>query len=119
MAEGQPGADAIRDAGWIDVQQADAIQAEGYALVVDGGEAEAIALARHNFDSLLLIDDDRGRRLAMKLGLRIKGTLGILIAAKRAGLLPAVKPELMVLRERGVFVTEALIVATLAVAGEE
>src|SRR4051812_10252348 len=82
VTERQPGAEAIRDADWIDVEQADPLQAEGYALLVDRGEAEAIALARHHHDSLLLIDDDRGRRLALKLGLRIKGTLGILVAAK-------------------------------------
>ncbi len=41
---------------------------------------------------LLLLDDQAARRLALGLHLPIIGTLGLLLAAKRKGLLEAVKP---------------------------
>ena len=45
-AEGRAGASDVRAAAWIEVVEVDAIDAEPHTLVVDRGEAEAIALAR-------------------------------------------------------------------------
>lgn len=50
------------------------------------GEAEAIALAIEERAVLLLMDDARGRTYANSQGLRITGTLGVLEAASRRGL---------------------------------
>ncbi len=116
-AEGRSGASEVRAAPWIDVVPVDATTAAGYALLVDDGEAEAIALAR-TADSLLVIDDDRGRRLALRLGLRIKGTLGLLVLAKNRGLLDPIRPLLEALPQRGVHVSQRLIEIALREAGE-
>ncbi len=86
--------------------------AAAYALLVDEGEAAAIAVARAH-DALLIIDDDRGRRLALRLGLRIKGTLGILVLAKRRGLLERVRPLIETFPQRGIYVSQHLIDAVL------
>ena len=61
-------------------------------LQVDAGEASAIALAAENQPSLLIIDDLKGRKLAQKLNLTITGTLGLVLIAKKEGLLPQIKP---------------------------
>ena len=50
---------------------------------VDAGEAAAIALALARGADLLLIDDAAGRRAAGELGVSVRGTLGVLVAAKR------------------------------------
>lgn len=65
---------------------------------LDLGEAEAITLAQTIPDAVLLIDEARGRRIALSLNLSIIGTAGFLATAKVAGLLPAVKPVLDLLR---------------------
>lgn len=55
---------------------------------LDEGEREAIALACENgAGSTLIIDERAGRREAMRLGLRITGTLAILEEADKRGLL--------------------------------
>ena len=51
------------------------------------GETEAIHLALHLRPERLLLDDGEGRREAQRLGLRVTGVLGLLVAAKRIGLL--------------------------------
>lgn len=116
-AEGRSGAAEVRAASWIDVVSADEATSSAYSLLVDEGEAEAIAVARAR-NALLIIDDDRGRRLALRVGLQIKGTLGILVLAKRRGLLAHVRPLIEGLSQRGVYVSQRLIDAVLRDAGE-
>lgn len=52
---------------------------------VDIGEASAMALAKENTDSLLIVDDLKGRKIAQELNLVFTGTLGIISKAKEAG----------------------------------
>lgn len=52
---------------------------------VDPGETAAIALAL-DLSALVVLDDRRARRRALRAGLRITGTLGILIVMHRSGL---------------------------------
>lgn len=61
---------------------------------LDKGEASAIAYAIEQHDCLLIIDDQKGRKYAEKLGLKITGTLGVLIDAKLAGYIASIKPIL-------------------------
>jgi len=58
------------------------------------GETEVLALALETVDSLAIIDDGPARRMAQALGIKLTGTLGLLIDAKTAGLIPAVAPVL-------------------------
>jgi uncharacterized protein len=68
-----------------------------FAAKLDAGESEALALMLEQRGDLLLMDERKGRRLARLEGIRVIGLLGVLIAARRAGLLdslPAVLEEL-------------------------
>src|SRR5574341_782549 len=51
-------------------------------LIVDEGEAEAIALALE-LDSMILMDERKGRNCAKNLKLKVRGTLGLFLEAKK------------------------------------
>jgi len=57
--------------------------------VLDPGEREAIQLAQEQRADLLLIDERRGRLEARRRGIATTGTLGVLLAAGRRGLIDA------------------------------
>ncbi len=75
------GAEEVASAKWIKVGNVgNKIAVESLSITLDRGEAEAIVLAREK-DALLIIDDGDGRRTAESLGLKITGTMGILLLA--------------------------------------
>jgi predicted nucleic acid-binding protein len=85
--------------------------------MVDDGEAEAIALAAEKRWRIVL-DDRRARDLAQRMNLKVIGTIGILVRAKRAGLLPWITPVVNDLVEKGFHLSEELKREALRLAGE-
>lgn len=81
------------------------------------GESEAIVLAEE-LGLPLLIDDGAGRVAARGRGIRITGTLGMLLEAKAGGLIGEVGPVIHQLRTAGFRADEALIERILRAAGE-
>lgn len=69
--------------------------------MLDDGEASSIALALEKEDSLLIIDERKGRKHATRLGLKITGVTGIIIRAKNEGYLESGKDKLNELIEQG------------------
>ncbi|MDP3181015.1 MAG: DUF3368 domain-containing protein [Bacteroidota bacterium] len=59
---------------------------------IDWGEASAVALAKEMEDPVLLLDDLKARKLAVKLNLKVTGTLGVIHKAKQIGVVENVKP---------------------------
>lgn len=86
-------------------------------LVVDAGEAEAIALASEK-SCLLISDDKQARAAAKRLGVAVIGTVGVLARAKQSGVITAVKPILDLLELNGFFISQALRDEALKVVGE-
>ena len=66
---------------------------------LDAGEASAIALGLEKPGSTVILDDYKARQVAERLGVRLTGTLGVLIKATRAGVVPALRPLLNRLRD--------------------
>lgn len=83
------------------------------------GEADAIALAMGMPGVTVILDDKKARRLAKQLGLRVVGTLGVIVRAKRSGAIDAVQPVIRSLQAAGFFVTPALVEEALRLAGEQ
>ena len=65
------------------------------------------------------MDESRGRRVARDIyGMKVVGTGRILIEAKRAGLLAAVRPSLEAIRENGYWFSDKIVAEILKQASE-
>ncbi|MCX5809871.1 MAG: DUF3368 domain-containing protein [Proteobacteria bacterium] len=69
-------------------------------MYLHAGESEAIALALECGIERILLDDKQARDTADRLGLKVIGTLGLLLLAKQKGLLIEVRPIIKQLIER-------------------
>lgn len=65
---------------------------------LDQGEAEAIALFFEQPSEALLLDEKKARQVARRMNLPILGTLGLLIWAKRQGVIVSLQEQLDALR---------------------
>lgn len=113
-----PGADAVREAKWIDVRTVADDAVRPFTDRLDPGEAAALALAIALHADLCLVDDLAARRMANAIGIPVVGTLGILLQAKMLGRIPAVRPILLAMTQLGFRVSAELLRAVLNHAGE-
>jgi len=102
---------------WIVERQSDAVPNFLGSADLDAGEREAIALALQ-LHCRILIDERAGREVARRLGIARTGTLGVLISAKKAGLIPLVTPLIDRIVQRGYRLNESIRAEALRLAGE-
>lgn len=117
---GQPGATAVANSPWI-VQHSPANPQKVKRLVntgLDLGESEAIVLASELSAGLLILDENNARMAARQRGLQVTGSLGVLIAAKNAGIVAAIKPLLGRLSAAGFYISPKIIAQALQLASE-
>jgi len=85
--------------------------------MLDKGEIAAISLAIELSEPILM-DERLGRQAATAHGLAVIGSAGILLTAKRKGLIAAVHPILLTWQNFGYYLSPALIATVLERAGE-
>ena len=108
----------LRALDWVSVRRPGSEVAVPLVTNLGRGETETLMLALESREATVVLDDALARRVAEALGLHFTGTLGLLLDAKRAGLIPAVGPlldQLQALRFRVALHTRA---AVLKLAGE-
>ena len=110
--------EALQSAPWIKVVDLTNPQSAVAYQGVDAGEAEVFALAAEHDARLVFLDENSGRRKAEEIGLTVKGPVGILLEAKDKGLIDAIKPLLIALRNNGMHLSDSLIDKALQRAGE-
>lgn len=84
----------------------------------DVGETEAMLLYKAISADYLLIDDKRGRKIASLNRIKIIGSLGVLLQAKRMGLVHRIGPLIENIIDSPVFMSESLVTTVLELAGE-
>ncbi len=72
------------------------------------GEADVIALASQT-GLKVIIDDSKARKVAENMGLKVTGTIGVLMKAERLGLIGRAHDKVRELREKGFYVSEELL----------
>ena len=118
---GLPGSRELAGATWVEIIEHD-VTLPLWRLLrddLDAGESAALSIASARHADLVLVDDRAARIAARRLGLGVKGTLGVLIDAKAQGRIHAVSPLLRALVTSGMWMTEAVVRAVCAQAGEE
>ncbi len=88
-------------------------------LQLDKGESSAIALAIENPASTIILDDNKARKIARQLGLKVTGTIGVIVKAKLIGIIPSIKPILKEIKKTDFRLSSALEHEALKQAGEE
>lgn len=105
---------------WIEIKSAaDKYRQQILEMQIDKGEASAIALALEIPGSTIIIDDNKARKIAERLGLEITGTVGVIIKAKLRGIIPSVKQYLDKIRNTDFHLTEEIENHALKEAGEK
>jgi hypothetical protein len=105
--------------GWIAVRElAHPLQPSTVGASIGPGEREVIGLGLELGAALLILDEQPARRLAVSLGLRVIGTVGLLMAGKERGFLAKIRPELDRLRAVRFFMDQDLYDRVVAQAGE-
>ena len=82
------------------------------------GELEAITLYKELDADMLLIDDNRAKKFAALNGIRVIGSLGVLIKAKEHGYIEKVKPLLNQIIASEIYISEKLISKVLKICNE-
>jgi predicted nucleic acid-binding protein len=72
------------------------------------GEADVIALASQT-GLKIIIDDSKARKVAENMGLKLTGTIGVLLKAEWLGLIGSAQEKVRELREKGFYVSEELL----------
>jgi hypothetical protein len=108
----------VENLGWVRIQSP--ISAKAASLITDlgPGESQVLLLALEIPGSVVLLDDALARRVAIAKGIPIKGTLGLLLDAKRIGHLATVEPSLDRLQGLGFRLAQQTREAVLKLAGE-
>lgn len=70
------------------------------------GERETIALAIETRADLVILDDQVGRWITQKKGVAVTGTIGVLVEAKKRGLITSIRSDLDRLIEAGMWLDE-------------
>jgi predicted nucleic acid-binding protein len=104
---------------WIKINSAeDKYRQRLLELNLGKGESSAIALALEQENAVLILDDNIARKIAMRLGISLTGTLGIIINAKLTSVIPSIKPILEKLKKTNFRLSNELEKEALRLAGE-
>jgi predicted nucleic acid-binding protein len=82
------------------------------------GESAVLSFALRDTDCWAVMDDREARRCSMSLGCRFIGTLGIIVLAKKKGIINSVRDSLKKLRGAGFWLSDTLVEEICRRAGE-
>src|SRR5690554_2981377 len=103
---------------WIEIKEIKDKKSLSYFLDLDKGEAETIILANEINADLVIIDEKLGRYHAKHANLKVTGTLGILLKAKKQGKIKSVKKLLDELKDKGIWLNDKLVERVIKLANE-
>lgn len=114
-----PARSEVSSSGWIKVCPVPESPGKRiYSSRLHAGEVGTIILAETLHADLVLMDDNAAKKTAKYLGMKVTGTLGVIMRAKREGLIDAVEPYIRALIEDGMYISPKIIDYVLTESGE-
>jgi predicted nucleic acid-binding protein len=86
---------------------------------IGSGERSVISWAAAHRGFIAVLDDREARVIAQRLGIKILGTIGVVLRLKQAGLISEAKPHLMQIKMVGGYIGDELLREALRRAGEQ
>lgn len=108
----------VKALAWLSVCAPTAAARMPFAHDLGPGETEVLRLAGEMSGIVVVLDDGLARKEADRRGIPVIGTLGLLVNAKRAGLVASVKDHIDQLRFKRFRVSPLTRAAVLKLAGE-
>jgi predicted nucleic acid-binding protein len=108
----------LQELDWVVPVQCPMQPAPHVLLELDRGEKATLQAALANQADLVLMDEKIGRNMAEYLGLKVAGTLGVLLKARKIGLIPSFRGAARHMRAQGIFYHPVLIDRMAATVGE-
>lgn len=104
-----PAALSLEKTAWLKVTQATQIPDIIRAWELGEGEASVLAWGHANAGTVVIVDDLAARRCAATLGIPVRGTLGLILTAKKRGAIPQARPVLEKLRQSGMYLSDRVL----------
>ena len=101
--------DLVQRQEWITVAESPEPQVVLRLWDLGSGEEAVLADAMANPGSEIVVDDLQARRCARSLGVPVRGTLGLVLLARKRGVIPAARPVLEKMRSKGMYLSNAVL----------
>ena len=108
----------VEGSRWLRVVHVSPIPEAVTAWKLGAGESAVLTLALADSACDVVLDDMAARRRAVSANITVRGTVGMVLLARREGRIPAARPILDHLRRSGLFLSENLAERMLALVGE-
>lgn len=108
----------LENTPWIEVVSAPPVPGSILEWGLGPGESAVLALAYGHPEREAIIDDLAGRKCAAFHAIPVRGTLGLVLAAKRRGLIPRARPVLETLIREGLYLSSHVIDEAMRRVGE-
>jgi predicted nucleic acid-binding protein len=109
----------LKNLDWVTVQRPIGQRTLPLSADLGPGETEVLMIALESSDPIVVLDDGLARQFAESLNIRLTGTIGLLLDAKRAGLIETLTPLLDQLQSLRFRLSPHTRKTVLRLAGEE
>jgi predicted nucleic acid-binding protein len=99
----------MRGFDWIKPIQSTSIGQTSILLELDKGEKHTLDMACKHHADWVIIDEKVGRNMAEYLGLKVTGTLGVLLKARQQGMIPSFIDCVEAMQAHGIYYHAGLI----------
>ncbi|NJO64623.1 MAG: DUF3368 domain-containing protein [Richelia sp. RM2_1_2] len=111
-------AQALATTSWLVIKETPPVPSIIENWDLGAGESAVLTWGYVKPGTEVIVDDLAARRCAAALGIPLRGTLGIVLNAKRLGAIPTARPVLEQLRLSGMYLSDRVMNQALALVGE-